>query len=77
MDLQTRKIKFVQEFLGLEDEKLISRFERLIRKERKVSDSFTPMRVSDLHRRIDLSMTDSENGKLTGADDLLDEIKRW
>ncbi|HHV84452.1 MAG TPA: hypothetical protein GXX42_01360 [Petrimonas sp.] len=69
MDLQTRKIKFVQEFLGLEDEKLISRFERLIRAE--------GMRVRDLHRRIDLSMTDSENGKLTGADDLLDEIKRW
>ena len=35
MDLQTRKISFVQEFLNLQSEEIIIRFERLLKKEKK------------------------------------------
>lgn len=77
MDIQTRKIEFVQEFLRLNDEKSISRFEKLIQKERKASDAFVPMSVNELNRRIDTSMADSESDKLTDADNLLEEIQKW
>lgn len=76
-DIQTRKIEFVQEFLKLNDEKIISRFEQLIRKEKKAIEDFKPMSQRELNRRIDASMKDSENGRLIEADDLLEVIKEW
>lgn len=39
MDLQTRKIKFVQEFLKLQSEQAISRLEKILQKEVGSSDS--------------------------------------
>lgn len=76
-DIQTRKIEFVQEFLKLNDEKIISRFEQLIRKEKKAIEDFKPMSQRELNRRIDASMKDSENGRLIETDDLLEVIKEW
>ena len=77
MDIQTRKIEFVQEFLKLDDEKIISRLEHLIRKERKTADIFVPMSIDELHQRIETSMKDSKNEKITETDDLIAEIEKW
>jgi hypothetical protein len=77
MDLQTRKINFVQDFLKLESEQAIAQFEKLLRKE-KVSDSeFKPMSISEFHNRIEKSSKDSKNGKVTDVDDLIAEIEEW
>ena len=35
MDLQTRKIEFVQEFLKIQSEEAIERLEKLLKKEKK------------------------------------------
>jgi hypothetical protein len=35
------------------------------------------MSVQELNRRIDKSMEDSKNGRLTEANDLLAEIEKW
>lgn len=35
MDLQSRKISFVQEFLSIESEEIISRLENFLKKEKK------------------------------------------
>ena len=64
MDLQTRKITFVQEFLNLQNEKFIS-----------LSEKLEPMTMEELNRRIDRSIEDSENGRLTESGDLLSEIQ--
>jgi preprotein translocase subunit Sss1 len=37
MDLQTRKIEFVQEFLKVQSEEIIVRLEKILRKENKPS----------------------------------------
>ena len=79
MDLQTRKIPFVQEFLTIESEEIISRFEKLLR-DKKISlidKNFKPMSVAELNRRIDQSLEDSKNGRVIEAKELLEEIKKW
>lgn len=79
MDLQTRKIAFVQEFLSIESEELISRFEKLLKNKKtaKADTDFRPMTIAELNRRIDQSEQDSINGRLTESKDLLKEIKKW
>jgi len=78
MDLQTRKIEFIQEFLKLQSEEAISRLEKLLKKEKKETEKSTqPITVEQLNRRIDKSMEDSKKGKLTESNNLLREIEKW
>ena len=77
MDIQTRKILFVQEFLKLESEKAISHLESLLLKERKIDSDFSPMSLQEYQKRIDQSLDDSLNGRLTESNELLSEIEKW
>ena len=72
MDIQTRKIVFVQEFLKLQSETVISRFEELLKSE---SDDFQPMTMKEFNTRIDQSLEDSKNDNVIEATELLKEIK--
>lgn len=79
MDLQSRKISFVQEFLSIQSEEVVSRLEKYLEKE-KISmeeKAFKPMSIAELNRRIDQSEQDSINGRLTESKDLLKKIKKW
>jgi len=78
MDLQTRKIEFVQEFLKLQSERTIILLEKLLKKEveKKVQD-IQPMTIQQFQERIRKSRLDVESGKLTEANDLISEIQKW
>ena len=73
MDLQTRKIAFVQEFLSIQSEEVISRLEKYLKKEKITMEekAFQPMTIEELNRRIDQSEQDSINGRLIESKDLL------
>jgi len=77
MDIQTRKIEFIQEFLKLQNEELISRLENLLRASKSKNDDFKQMTIDELNSRIDQSMNDSKNDRLTNSDDLIAEIQKW
>ncbi|MDY0077951.1 MAG: hypothetical protein RBR87_11840 [Bacteroidales bacterium] len=78
MDLQSRKTEFVQEFLKLQSEEAISRLEKLLRNEKSWDGKrLEPMTVQEFNARIDKSMEDSKNGKLTEVSELLEEIEKW
>ena len=79
MDLQSRKISFVQEFLSIESEEIISRLENFLKKEKKVNTTkeFSPMTMEEFQNRINQSMEDSKNGRVISSKDLLKEIKEW
>lgn len=79
MDLQSRKISFVQEFLSIESEEIISRLENFLKKEKKVNTTkeFSPMTMEEFQNRINQSEQDSINGRLTEMNDFLAEIKEW
>jgi len=79
MDLQTRKISFIQEFLNLQNEEIILRFEELLKKEKKriTSNELEPMTLGEFNKRINNSMEDSLNDRITESDKLVSEIDRW
>lgn len=66
MDLEARKITFVQEFLRLQNEEILSGLEKLLRK-RKVEmlEQQAPMSIEQFHSEIDQSIDDAKNGGLT------------
>ena len=68
MDIQTRKIAFVQAFLKLQNEELVSLFENILSSETK--NEFESMTVSELNERIDQSEKDFENGDYKSHQDI-------
>ena len=79
MDLQSRKIEFVQEFLKLQSEEVISRLEKILWNETLTSTEkeVEPMTVQEFNDRIDKSMEDSKHGRLIKASDLKAKIEKW
>jgi len=77
MDIQTRKIEFIEEFLKLQNEELISRLENLLRASKSKNDDFKQMTIDELNSRVDQSMNDSKNDRLTNSDGLIAEIEKW
>lgn len=51
MDIVSRKLSFVQEFLRISDEKLIAKLERMLRSERtkKISKVLNPMTMDEFN----------------------------
>jgi hypothetical protein len=79
MDLQTRKLTFVKEFLNIQNEDIVDRFEKMLKKEKKrsIEIDFQPMSLDEFNKRIDQSMLDSNKGKLTNIDEFIKEIEEW
>ena len=77
MDLQTRKLNFIKDFLKLESEKAISHLEKLLYKETQNSNELKPLSIKEFQKRINQSTKDSENGRLTKNSELITEIEKW
>jgi DNA-directed RNA polymerase subunit F len=76
MDLQTRKIEFVQEFLKIQSEEIISQLESLLKKKMGAKDvEIQPMSPEELNLRIDRSEHDFKNGKFRSGEELLSKFK--
>jgi len=79
MDLQTRKITFVQEFLRLQNEEIISGLENFLRNKKveQFEQTLEPMSLEQFNREIDQSMKDSDEDRVISARDLKDKVKSW
>lgn len=78
MDIQTRKLEFIEEFLKVNNEQLITRLEKLLQSEESMSgNQLQPLSMEELDERIDQSLDDSKNGRLTKSSNLMDEIQGW
>ncbi|MBW6461190.1 MAG: hypothetical protein K0B08_11530 [Bacteroidales bacterium] len=73
MDIQARKLNFIQEFLRITDEKLIARLEHLLHTERKkkIEHDLSPMSAEEFNQMIDQSEKDIETGRVNDARELL------
>ena len=78
MNLEARKIEFVQEFLQVQSEELISRLEKLLRKENAISsqNDFKPMTVEEFDKRIDQSESDFKNNRFKNSSELLAKYQK-
>lgn len=79
MDLEGRKIMFVQEFLRLQNEEIVAGLEKLLRKRKAelVEKGMKPMTIAEFNKAIDQSLDDSKKDKVTKASDLKSKIKKW
>jgi hypothetical protein len=79
MDIQTRKIHFVQEFLRLKNEEIIEKFENILRveKQKMYEKSIQPMSIKEFNQVIDNAEEDSQNGRLISSEDMKKEISSW
>tara|TARA_R110002124_G_scaffold109723_4_gene263158 strand:+ start:21834 stop:22076 length:243 start_codon:yes stop_codon:yes gene_type:complete len=79
MDLEARKISFVQEFLRLQNEEIVKGLEKMLRKRKAelIEKSFIPMSTEQFNAEIDQALDDSKNGRLIKATDLKAKIKKW
>jgi len=76
MDLQTRKLDFIQEILKLEDEEVINRLEKVLEDEiESSSKDADAMSKEELSRRIDQSEKDFKNKRFKAVDSILEKYK--
>ena len=79
MDLQTRKITFVQEFLRLQNEEIVSGLEDFLRKKKieLFEENLTPMSIEQFNQEIDQSLMDSKEDRVTSAKELKEKVRKW
>lgn len=75
MNLQSRKIAFVQAFLKLEAEHSIDLLEKVLEKEMIDSPNFSPMSIDELNSRIAKSEKDFKDGKYISQEELEEKYK--
>jgi hypothetical protein len=78
LDIQTRKILFVQEFLSIKSEETLAKFENLLTKEvsKKQGKDFQPMTVDELHSRIDQSEADFADGRYNESKEVINRFRQ-
>ena len=77
MNLEARKIEFIQEFLKVQSEDIISSLEKLLKKENHTTSAtkFKPMTKKELNNRIDQSELDFNNNNYKSSSELLAKYK--
>ena len=79
MNLQTRKLELIKNFLTIQNEELISNIENLliINQNTIKNNNILPFTLSEFKNRIDKSLEDSKNGKVIEVNELIEEIDKW
>lgn len=79
MDIQTRKIHFIQDFLRFANTNILDKFEEMLRREREraFEKEIRPMTLKQYEQRIDKAMEDVKNNRVRSARTLKKEIATW
>jgi len=79
MDIQTRKIHFIQDFLRFANTNILNKFEEMLRREREraFEKEIRPMTLKQYEQRIDRAMEDVKNNRVRSARTLKKEIATW
>ncbi|MEI7727031.1 MAG: hypothetical protein WCK09_18115 [Bacteroidota bacterium] len=79
MDIQARKIHFVQEFLRVADDELVTKLEKMLwfERKKKLENELQPSTLKEFNEIIDKSEDDFSNGRIVEARKVLNEIDTW
>ena len=79
MDIQTRKINFVQDFLRLRNVRLIEKLERILLedKAKEYEANLKPFSIGNFNKMIDKSIDDAKQGNVVDARELKESVKKW
>lgn len=73
MDIQSRKLGFIQDFLKLQSEEVIAQFEKLLKKAKHIEEEnkLEKLTIEEMNERISKSEDDFENKKFKTTSELL------
>ncbi|MFZ4456355.1 MAG: hypothetical protein ACOYOT_09055 [Bacteroidales bacterium] len=79
MNIQSRKLELIEQFLHISDESLITKLESLLKKEKLASTNkkLTPMSMEEFHTIIDTAKNDAAEGRVLSHQDLKKRVKTW
>jgi hypothetical protein len=79
MNIQSRKLELIEQFLHISDETLITKLESFLKNEQKASynKKLTPMSMEEFHTIIDTSKNDAAEGRVVSHQDLKKRVKTW
>ena len=79
MNLEARKIEFVQEFLRLQNEEIVIMLEQILRKRKTelLEENLKPKSMEQYNAEMDQAESDSENGRMIEVNDLKSKIEKW
>ncbi len=79
MDLKTKKINFIKDFIELENEDLVDKLDKVLHSDkfRKYEKELKPMPMKDFLTLIDQAKIDVDSNNITSVDDLEKEVKQW
>ena len=79
MDLNSRKLLFIEEFLRVQNEDIIHDLEKLLRKRKTelFEKNLEPMSLKQFNAEIDQALDDYNNEKVITATDLKAKIQKW
>lgn len=78
MDIQSRKLAFIQAFLNLQSEEMIVQFEKLMKKAKNMDEEnqFKPFSKEEMNERISRSEDDFNNKKFKTTSELMSKYER-
>ena len=79
MTVEARKLHFIEEFLKVTDENIISQMEHLLRNEKRKQqeNSLKPMNMNEFKHIIDKAREDVERGRVISHENLKQEIEKY
>lgn len=79
MNLEARKISLVQEFLRIDNEKIISALEKFLHKNKSeiFEQNLNPMSLEQFNIEIDKALEDEKNNRVISVKDLKQKIQKW
>lgn len=76
MDLQTRKLQFIESILSIRNEKVIGKLEELLRKEQQKEDS-QRIGIEQYNKELNEANSRIESGDYTSHEEVKKESARW
>jgi len=79
MNLQTRKLNFIQKCIDIDSEETMEKLEAILSPVNSTVENkkFSPLSMDDFNKRILASLNNIKKGQITESKTLLNEIKQW
>jgi hypothetical protein len=79
MNIQTRKLALIEEFIRISDENLLTKIESFVLREKKksIQNELQPMSLTEFYELIDQARQDADAGRLVSHDELAEKVKGW
>ena len=74
-----KKLKLIEDFLSISDEKLLDKLDHLIKKEKYKSktENLQPMSMDEFHEMVNEAIEDYEKGNTILQEELEKEVHTW